>query len=379
MNRVALALLLANPGKFLGIVSGVAFAALLIAQQASIFCGLMRLTASPVRDVTDASIWVMDPNVEFVDDVKPMSDDELYRVRGVPGVARADRFYKSLSRARFEDGRFRQVILIGVDGVSLVGGPKEMVAGRLADLARPDAVIMDDRGARELWPDDPLRLGREFEMNDRRAVLVGVCRVSRTFQTFPVVYARYARAVGYAPPERKVLSFVLARPVAGADPAAVCAAIAARTGLKAETGEQFQWTTIAYYLRRTGIPVNFGITVLLGFVVGTAVAGQTFYLFTVENLRQFGTLKALGVSNGGVLRVVLTQAAVVGVLGFGLGVGGAALFGLFTRGLDKLAFYMPWPVLVGTGAACVLIVLLSSLLSVRRALALEPAVVFKGG
>src|SRR3954447_7297781 len=122
--------------------------------------------------------------------------------------------------------------------------------------------------------------------------------------------------------------------------------------------------TIDYYLKRTGIPINFGITVLLGFVVGAAIAGQTFYLFTVENLKQFGALKAMGVSNWRLMGMSLLQAAVVGAVGYGLGVGGAALFGLIMAALVKTvppAFSMTWQILVMTAAAVLVIVLLASL------------------
>ncbi len=378
MNRIALKMLLGNPGKFLSIVMGIAFASLLIAQQASIFCGLMRLTASQIRDIRGASIWVMDPNVQFIDDIKPMSENELYRVRSVPGVEWAVRLYKGLSRAKLPNGNFQQVILLGLDDSTMVGAPLEILKGSLADLRQPDAVMMDQRGAEQLWPEDPFRLGRSFEMNDRRAVLVGICTASKTFQTFPVVYTRYTQAVQFMPPERKTMSFILAQHDPAISVEAACEAIESSTGLQALTRDDFIWKTINYYMENTGIPVNFGITVLLGFFVGTAVAGQTFYLFTVENLRQFGTLKALGVSNARILRMVLLQAAVVGVLGYGLGTGGAGVFGELTKGTTKLAFFMPWQILVGTGVAVILIVFLSSLISVRRVLALEPAVVFKG-
>jgi putative ABC transport system permease protein len=378
LTWIALKMLTGNPVKYVSIILGIAFSSLLIAQQSSIFCGVLRLTVSQIRDIRGAEIWVMDPNVQFIDDLKPMSENELYRVRGVPGVLWAVRLYKGLSRARLPDGNYQQVILLGLDDATLVGAPREMVLGELADLRRPDAVLMDERGARQLWPDDPFRLGRVFEMNDRRAVLVGICKASRTFQTFPVIYTRYSQAIQFVPRERKVLSFVLAQPDPGLTPAEVCQRISRQTGLQAITREDFLWKTIGYYLRRTGIPINFGITVSLGFLVGTAVAGQTFYLFTVENLRQFGTLKALGVSNRRILGMILVQAVVVGVLGYGLGAGAAGLFGEFTSEIPRLAFFMPWQVLAGTGGAVVVIVLLSSVLCVRRVLVLEPAIVFKG-
>lgn len=378
MIWIAWKMLVGNRAKYLGIVFGVAFAALLIAQQSSIFCGLMTLTISQILDVEGAGIWVMDPKVKFVDDVKPMADSNLYRVRGVPGVDWAVRLYKGIARARLEGGEYEQVILLGLDDATFVGAPLEVVEGNIGDLRSPDAVIMDVVGYGKLWPGEPFRAGRTIEMNDRRAVIVGLARARKTFQSFPVVYARYTQAIRFAPPERKVLSFVLADPAPGEDAAAVARRIESRTGLQALTREEFNRKTLVHYLRHTGIPMNFGITVALGFFVGTAVAGQTFYLFVVENIRQFGALKAMGAGDGTILMMIVVQAAHVGLVGLGVGVGLAAFFGWSTQSFAKLSFFMPWQVLVVTGAAVFLIVLLASLLAIRRVSVVDPAIVFRG-
>src|SRR5205823_4941605 len=113
-----------------------------------------------------------------------------------------------------------------------------------------------------------------------------------TFQTFPILYCTYSQAIQFVPQERKTLTFILAKADETMPAETVCRNITEQTGLRAETNDQFFWTTIDYYMKRTGIPINFGITVMLGFVVGCAIAGQTFYLFTIENIRQFGCLKA---------------------------------------------------------------------------------------
>jgi putative ABC transport system permease protein len=375
---IAWKMLTGNRGKYVGIILGITFASLLIAQQSSIFCGLMRLTISQIKDLEGADIWVMDRNVQFIDDIKPLSENDLYRVRGVPGVQWAVRLYKGITRARMSDGNFQQIILLGLDDATMVGAPSEIIIGSLADLRRPDALIMDEAGYHQLWPNEPFELGKTFEMNDRRAVLVGVCKARRTFQTFPIVYTRYSQAVGFVPRERKVLSFVLANPEPGLDSREVCERITEQTGLQALSRDDFSWKTIWYFMQKTGIPINFGITVVLGFIVGTAIAGQTFYLFTLENLKQFGALKAMGAGNARLMVMILFQAVVVAGIGYGLGVGGAAIFGHATRNANKLAFFMPWEVLVGTGAAVLVIAALSCLLSMRRVFVLEPAVVFQG-
>jgi putative ABC transport system permease protein len=254
--------------------------------------------------------------------------------------------------------------------------------GSLADLRRPDGVILDESGYRYLYPGQPLQIGRVFEMNDRRAEIVGICEASPTFQTFPIVYTTYSRAVHYAAQERRSLSFVLAKTEEGVPLEEVCRRIEEQTGLMAMSPSEFAWRTIEYYLIQTGIPVNFGLTVLLGFVIGAAIAGQTFYLFTIDNLKQFGALKAMGVDNRQLVGMVLLQGAVVGMLGYMIGLGlGSAFMELVTlqlrsRGLPP-ANFMAWPIPLGTGLAAALIVFASALISLRRVLALEPAAVFR--
>ena len=337
----------------------------------------------------------MDPNVLQVDDVKPMIQNNLYRVRGVEGVLWAVPLYKGTARAKIDnvEGKPRQVIesviLLGLDDSSMVGSPprERILEGRLEDLRKPDAIFVDNNRLQKLFPGLPPDaykrenyrrfLGKEIEMNDHRAIIVGICEASRTFQSNPVVYTTYSRAKGYIPNERKTLSYILARAEPGRDPKDVAKSIQLRTGLGALTGDEFAWKTINYYLKYTGIPINFGITAMLGFLVGTAIAGQTFYNFTLENLKQFGALKAMGASNFKIIQMILLQAIVVGFLGYGIGVGLAALFGVTSKN-GELAFYTPWHLLPITGGAVILICVLASLLCVRKVMVLEPAIVFRG-
>jgi putative ABC transport system permease protein len=396
---IAIKMLMGDRAKFLGIVMGLSFAALLINQQGSIFCGLMLRTCGQITDITGADLWVMDPAVAYIDDVKPMLEHNLNRVRGVEGVLWAVPLYKGTARAKINPEVSRgnqktvieQVILLGLDDTTLVGAPhsSKILAGSLRDLRQPDAVMVDNVRLKKLYPkekwDELPKLGnafyqrfvrRQFEMNDHRAIIVGVCVATPTFQSNPVVYTTYARAKSFAPQERKILSYVLAKTVSGVSPSTVARRIEAQTGLGALSSDDFMWNTIVYYLKYTGIPFNFGITAFLGFLVGTAIAGQTFYNFTLENLKQFGALKAMGMTNGRIVGMILLQATVVGLLGYGIGVGLAALFGWSVTG-SELAFFTPWWLLPGTAGAIVLICVLSSLLSVQKVIRLEPAIVFR--
>ncbi|MFN0242379.1 MAG: ABC transporter permease [Planctomycetota bacterium] len=386
MNFIALKMLMGDRAKYIGIIIGLTFASLLITQQASVFVGLMTRTFGAITDLGQADVWVMDPKVQFVDDVKPMSDTRLFLVRGVEGVQWAVPLYKGLLKARLENGNFQTCIVFGIDDATLVGGPPRMFEGKLEDLRRSEAVIVDRNGARTklarppLEPGGasrPLEIGDSLELNDHRAVVVGLCGVSRTFQSQPTIYTTYSRATQFAPRERRLLSFILVKAKAGEDPEALCRRINEQTGLLAQTKTQFQWTTVKYVMKYTGIPINFGIAVLLGFLVGTAIAGQTFYNFTLENIKQFGALKAMGASNGTLLRMIVLQALLVGTIGYGIGVGLAASFGALTRNTE-LAFRLPWQILALSASAVTLICVVSALISIRRVVKLEPAIVFKG-
>jgi putative ABC transport system permease protein len=328
----------------------------------------------------------MDKKVQFVDDIKPLQDTELYRVRGISGVEWAMPLYKGLLKARLADGTFQTCNLVGLDDATLIGGPPIMLEGKIEDLRRSDGVIVDIDGAKEklakpsLTPGGktiPIKVGDSLELNDRRAIVVGIAKVTRTFQSQPVVYTTYSRAKSYAPRERKLLSFVLVKAKKGENPHGLARRITERTGLAAYTREDFKVLTYQYFMKNTGIPINFGISVLLGFIVGAAIAGQTFYNFTLENMRQFGVLKAMGTGNWTLLRMILLQAILVGSLGYGLGVGLTALFGFAMRN-TILAFKFPWQLLVFSGTGVSLICVFAALISIRKVILLEPAIVFKG-
>jgi putative ABC transport system permease protein len=380
MTWIALKMLTGDRSKFFAILFGVTFACLLIAQQSAIFCGIMLRTTSTVRDIFGADLWVMNSGVRYADDLKAISDNDVYRVRGVPGVLWAVNFYKGAGQAQLASGQFQAVILLGVDDASLAGAPIHMLVGSVGDLQKPDAILVDEAGFHYMWPGEPLAAGKVIEMNDRRAVVAGIFRASQTFTTQPIVYTRASHATLYVPPYRRMYPFVLAKAAPGTDPEVVARRIAAQTGLQALSKAGFIQLTMMYYLRHTGIPLNFGTTTLLGFLVGAAIAGQSFYLFTVENLKQFGTLKAMGMTDRRLVGLILIQALVVGGIGYGLGIGLATLYGIFAVYYWQLmSFFLPWQVLALTGAAVLVIVVLASLLSIRRVLVLEPATVFQGG
>src|SRR5215467_12586593 len=381
MSFVALRMLTHDRAKYLGLIFAIAFSTFLLENQTSIFASIMKRTSNLILDVTDADIWVMDNKTQYVDEVRALTDNDLYRVRGVPGVRWAVRLFKGQPRAKAPDGRFRVTILMGVDDASLAGAPekRKMILGSVESLRDPDAVIIDLAGYHFFFPGQPLELGKTFEMNDHRAKVVGVVDASAPFTTFPIFYSRYSDALNFVGQERKMLSFVLVKADSTVSLNELCGRIRAATGLQAMASDQFGWMTIWYYIRNTGLPINFGLTVAVALIVGTVVAGQTFYIFTIENLKQFGALKAIGTTNVRIIGMILLQALLVGVIGYALGMGlTASFFTVFERQEATRGIFLLWEVLEITAAVDLLIVLVASFLSVRRVLVLEPAVVFRG-
>lgn len=357
----------------------IAFCTFLLENQTSIFAGILKRTGSQIADVTDADVWVMDPKTEYFEQTKALKDTDLTRVRGVAGVQWAVKLFKGSPVARTPDGKFAVTFCLGLDDASLTGSPRKMLLGSWERLREPDSVVIDKAGYVLLFPDEPLELGRTQELNDHKVTIVGISDASAPFVSWPVLHTRYSQAVNFVGRECAQLSCVLAKPQSGVDPLELCRRIAAQTGLRARTSDQFQWDCFGYYLKHTGIPVNFGITIMIALIVGIVVAGQTFYLFTVENLKQFGAIKAIGVTNWRLIGMILLQALTVGVMGFSLGTGMAAgFFDFFSRQIATRGIILMWQNVVLTGTCILLVMILASLLSLRRVLVLEPAIVFRG-
>ncbi len=381
MDRVALAMLFGDRGRFIGIVLGLAFAALLITQQMAIFLGLLSRAHAAVRDTPQAQLWVMDRSMEAIDlgGVRPLPDTALDRVRGVPGVAWAAPQLRIPLECNLGEGVRRDALLIGVDDQTFLG-LAPVTAGRAEDLRQEGAVLLDEEGAAKFArAGRPLAIGDAFEINDHRAVVVGFVKANPAIWFGSYLYTTAARAREWAPRSRRTLSYIIAGVEAGRPVPEVAASITAATGLKAITGPQFQASSAGFFARNTGIPINFGMAVGLGFAVGTAVAGMLFLQFTRDNLRYLGALKAMGASDGLLLRMTLLQAGIVGILGYGLGTGTAVLFGtLAGGGAGQLAWLLPPWLLLTCAGAILLIVIGAALLSLRTVLKLEPAVVFRG-
>ncbi len=368
--------------KYIGLIVALSFASFIISQQGAIFIGIMMRTYSFLRDTTQPDIWVMDPTVQYVDDLKGMKETVLYRVRSIEGIDWAVPMYKGTIQARLRTGAFQTCIFIGIDDATLIGGPPEILEGDLGKLRFPDAVIVNKYGADSKLASTkedqliPLRVGDVMELNDRRAYVAGICETMRTFQSQPVVYTTYGRATSYAPLVRDVLTFVLVKAEPGVNVKQLCQKIRDVTGYAAYTTWEFEKLTMIYYAKYTGIVVNFAVAIILGFVIGVSIAGQTFLNFTLDILPYFGTFKAMGADNRLLVKMVILQALLVSALGWGIGIGAASIFG-YAFQKTELSFVLPWWLYLISLGALLLICFLAAIFSMIKVVRLDPAIVFK--
>jgi putative ABC transport system permease protein len=379
MNWIALRMLTGDRQKFIGLIFGIAFSTLLITQQLTIFVNLISRGASAVYNVGTVDLWAMDPASRTTDVSFPLPSTALDKVRSVKGVEWAVPYLQSAATIRTPEGDLEGVTLIGVDDSTLIGLPRKMVKGDETALYEPDAIFVDDVGAERLFPQGVDPIGRVLELNDKRAVIRGVVDTTPSFTSQVLLYTRYSNALSYVPGTRNRLSFVIARTARGEAAKSVATRISGQTGLKVRTRDEFAADGRNFIIENTGIPVNFGITVALGFIVGVAIVGLTLSLFIRDNIKQFGALKAIGVTNNKIRLMVAVQAGLVGLVGYAIGVMGAVAFvnGFAASGGFFKGFYTPWQIPLMTAVVTVVILTLTGLLALRTVLKTEPASVFR--
>jgi putative ABC transport system permease protein len=399
MIGLALKMLFGDTAKYLMLVAGLFFATFLIVQQASVFCGLMRWTTATLKNV-GAPIYVVEERVQQINETNPMRDTDVARVRSVSAVRWAMPLYSGIQRVRLADGSFKTVQLVGIDAASLAGAPGRMVEGNLEDLRLPNTVVIDELATARLSnnPGDPtkkIKIGDQFEINDVEARVVGICEAMQSFTGGPYIWTTYERALQYTPQSRKMLTAVIAAPIEGMSNEEAAAEIERTTGLRAyvnndfgsnprdtvtEKGKRygdFNTSTVWWYVKNTGIPISFGTTVVIGFIVGVAIACQTFYAFVLDNLKHLGALKAMGMSNFRLGIMLIVQAMTVGMIGFGLGLLATSGFAMGALENGQPPFYMPWQIPVVAFVAVQIICMLAALMGIIRLSLYEPAMVFR--
>lgn len=377
MTDVALQMLYGDRSKYALLISGIGFSVVLMAQGLALLIGVINFSTATLDNIR-APIWVVMPAVEQVEDIQPMKDTDVDRVRSVAGVAWAAPLSMVNTQGRVTStGVSKSLTVVAVDSATLAGLPRRVLAGSLMDIRKTNAVIIDEVTAENFGSQEvPLGVGDAFEMNDKRAEVVAIVRVREGQGGAGTVFTTLDRARIYVANQRKMVTHVLAGPQTGLSADEVAARIAAETQLQAITEARFGELSRQWMIDNTPIPVVFGAIVAFGFVVGVVVCGQTFYNFVLENTRNLGALKAMGATSLRLTRMTVLQAMVVGMTGYGIGMGGLGLLFLSIPE-GKAPFVMNLQVAGSVLGAVLLIIAIASLLGIRRLASIEPASVFR--
>ena len=119
------------------------------------------------------------------------------------------------------------------------------------------------------------------------------------------------------------------------------------------------------------------ITVFLGCLVGIVVVAQTLYTSTMEHIKEFGTVKAIGGGNLDIYRILGKQASIAAVAGFLLGALMSYAMRPVIAKIDlKLIITPAFAAIVFAGS--IAMCLGAAMISFRKVASIDPALVFRG-
>lgn len=355
-------------------LTGVVFAVVLIIVELGLFFGFIE-TTSALIDHSQADLWVTSSHVPYLELGVPMNERKFYQVQAVPGVADADKYIVRYTRWNRLDGGQNQIQIVGFNLDSARGGPWNVVEGSIDDLKTPDAVMVDEVYKNKLGVS---RIGEVFEINGHRARVVGFTHGIRSFTTSPCVFTSFRNALDYAPLHDNQTTYVLVRAEPGADVEEVRQNILDNVdGVDVLTTKQFSRMTQNYWTFTTGAGIAILLAAVLGVIVGFVVVAQTIYATTMDHIKEFGTLKAMGAPNSYVQKVILMQAGISAAIGYVVGIAVSSFivhFGQPAGAPILLNWWMALVTLVLTLAMC----MGAALISIKKVTQLDPATVFKG-
>lgn len=359
--------------RFVVTLVGIVFAVVLIAMQIGLFLGFSDATTVIVRH-THADFWIVARGAQNFEISLPMKDRELYLARSVPGVAQAERLLVQFVPWKKPGGGDESIIIVGFDLNSGLAGPWNLVAGRLEDLRQPDGVMVDRVYMEKLGI---ASTGTELEINGRRARVVGLTQGIRSFTTSPWVFASFRTAQGFSRLADDESNYVIGTFAPGADPVAVRAALAeALPRSDVYLSDDFAARTRDYWMFTTGAGASVLVSALLGLLVGSVIVAQVLYATTVDHLTEFGTLSAMGAPRDFIYKVILGQAAISATLGHVPGILLALLLAEASA-LSAAVVLVPWELAIGLYGVTLAMCMLASLISIRKAMGIDPAMVFQ--
>jgi putative ABC transport system permease protein len=356
-------------------ITGIVFAVVLIVIELGLFIGFTT-TTSGLIDRSGADIWITAPNVPYIEQGVPFTERKQAVVLATPGVALASKYIaRGTQWRRPGDGGQVGIQIVGVDLKTGLGGPWNVVAGSISDLHQRDAILVDEIYKKKLGID---RIGDTLEIRGHRARIVGFTRGIRTFTTAPYVFTSFKHAQDYAGLREDQTGYLLVKAQPGVDIEQLRRTLESRlTEVDVRTNSEFSGVTRRYWMFTTGAGIAVLLAALLGLIVGVVIVAQTIYATTIDHIREYGTLKAMGATNRYLYTVIIQQAVISAVIGYTLGmVASAFVVSGSSRGGANILLpgWMVATMLGITLAMCVS----AAIVSVRKVTRLDPAMVFKG-
>lgn len=352
----------------------VMFSVVLILIQVGIYFGFMH-NASAVIEHCPADLWVMSTETVNTDCARPFDESLFYKVKGTPGIEWASRMTHCWGYLKLTNGAGLWCQVVGFDPANGVGGPWELVKGSYDDLKKPGTYIIDEASVPLLRG---LGYGDKLENFEQKIEIVGVCRGVKSYTTYPVMFTSYKTAQDQYFAMGGRLSFIAVKVAPGTSIHEVRDYIGQSKKLQALTGPEFSGMIQSYWATQTGIGVGIGVSILLGIVVGILTVGLTTYAATMERLKEFATMKAIGATNFQVCKVVWAQAISVGIAGYAVG----APFALLVQrayAQKVISVQLTPELFLGTFVGTIAMCFLASMLSVMKVTRLEPVQVFRNG
>jgi len=375
MLYVALRILLYDKVRSLITLIGIIFAVGLIFAQIGIYLGLMA-TSSVIIDHTEGDIWITSKNNKNFDFSQPFPEYIHDHVLSTEGILTAEKLIVAWGLIRQEQGGTEQVEIIGFNPDSGIGGPWRMREGEIRSVKNGNFIIVDESANKRLGN---IRVGDYRDILFRRLQIVGISEGVKSFTTAPFVFTSYKLAqslVGYIGPDNTV--FVVAKIAPGISVDQVVATLKNKlTGVDVYTKEDFSRKTRLYWTIETGVGFSFLLTIVISFLVGMLIVGQTIYNSTMEHIKEFGTLKALGADNLEIYKIIFSQALINALAGY--------LISLAIT-LASVKFYETVGTVMIVNAGLNLAVLVLTLVmclsaaavSIRKIKKIDPAILFRG-